>query len=40
MKQKKDRIFFKNEEHNWKEDMAKIYIEDMFSSRGLSYATH
>jgi hypothetical protein len=40
MKQKKDKKIMKNEEHNSKENMAKIYTKDMLSSRGFSYATH
>jgi hypothetical protein len=40
MKQKKDKKIIKDEEHNSKENMAKIYTKDMLSSRGFSYATH
>jgi len=40
MKPKKDKKIIKNEEHNSKEDMAKIYTKDMLSFKGFSYATH
>jgi hypothetical protein len=40
MKQPVDRKILKIEKNNGREDLMEIHIEDMFSSRDLSCATH
>jgi hypothetical protein len=40
MKQQVDRKILKIEENNGRKDLMEIHIEDMFSFRDLSCATH